>query len=36
MSSKPAIVTDTLPGGFFDTPLAIADGAVARAAQDNP
>ncbi len=31
MSSKPAIVTDTLPGGFFDTPLASADAAVARA-----
>ena len=32
MSTKPApVVTDTLPMGFFDTPLTMADGAVARA-----
>ncbi|OYU15869.1 MAG: serine hydroxymethyltransferase [Alphaproteobacteria bacterium PA4] len=31
MSSQPAAVTDTLPTGFFDTPLASADSAVAAA-----
>jgi glycine hydroxymethyltransferase len=31
MSSQPAAVTDTLPTGFFDTHLAVADGAVAAA-----
>jgi glycine hydroxymethyltransferase len=31
MSSKPIAVTDTLPTGFFDTHLAVADTAVAAA-----
>ena len=31
MSSKPVAVTDTLPTGFFDTHLAVADTAVAAA-----
>jgi glycine hydroxymethyltransferase len=31
MSSQPATVTDTLPSGFFDTPLARSDAAVAAA-----
>ncbi len=31
MSSKPVSVTDTLPSGFFDTPLAVTDSAVADA-----
>ncbi len=31
MSSQPATVTDTLPTGFFDTGLAVADSAVADA-----
>ena len=31
MSTSPAHVTDTLPTGFFDTHLAVADDAVARA-----
>lgn len=31
MSSQAAHVTDTLPTGFFDTHLAVADDAVARA-----
>jgi hypothetical protein len=33
MSSQPAInaVTDTLPTGFFDTPVVAADPAVAAA-----
>ncbi len=31
MSSQPAPVTETLPSGFFDTPVAAADPAVAAA-----
>ena len=31
MSTQPAHVTDTLPTGFFDTHLAVADDAVAKA-----
>ena len=31
MSTNPSHVTETLPTGFFDTRLEIADGAVARA-----
>ena len=31
MSSQPIAVTDTLPTGFFDTHLAVADAAVAAA-----
>ena len=31
MSTKPALVTETLPNGFFDTHLGVADSAVAAA-----